>query len=564
MLYYFASNKSKKISLKTFETFNQLREFINIGYKFENLSNEEKLIFCQFLIQCSDGILNNCKMTNISVTNYSGNKDISSLEEIAIENKDTMDDFEITVNDYRSSAEDFFYNIYTIFSYNFEKEGMDYFFNWLYKILENSDIQNQNIIYDKNKLYTAESVIFTVRSILDCFDSNEENQIQYILKFINIILNSQLLQTQEMLICFLLFLDQASPIIAKDEKTFVSIIGILINIIQKSPELVNIASYVLVVITDFAKNFSFTNFEIFKELYNFFSENFTNLSNNTILNIVESLCSLAVVSTNNSEEIINLLIAILNQVKIKLSNSSDKNEIKSCFLIYLKVLKRSNQNTVKEIFERYMTDTYSLQDKILDLFEDDTNLILDYIKVFMNLFTKMKIVTLDYFDFINNQMINLLTKNSEFYNCLRVLELFYMDIISVSSDKKILIENNLFYLCEMIMETIIKHSKKQIELIEYFAQFLSAMIINLNFDKNYKNNKNIFDKIVSLFLDAIRTINEAEMKRKVIQFFRIIIQENKKFPDFFNENEKLSQIIYEVINGLDTYHPVCHSEVKLI
>ena len=67
MLYFFISHKSKRISFKFFETTNEMREFINRGYKFSNYDDQQKFEFLQYLIKISECVMINSKLKTYNI-----------------------------------------------------------------------------------------------------------------------------------------------------------------------------------------------------------------------------------------------------------------------------------------------------------------------------------------------------------------------------------------------------------------------------------------------------------------------------------------------------------------
>ena len=125
-----------------------MKNFINGNYKFSNYNEDEKVQFMNYLIKILFNITNNCVFKTIAkkqdillteeyitiqnINNTKDNNDNNNIKEN--ENEEDLDEInEITIDDYRTAAEDAFINIFEIFAINYGKDGINYFLNEITK-----------------------------------------------------------------------------------------------------------------------------------------------------------------------------------------------------------------------------------------------------------------------------------------------------------------------------------------------------------------------------------------------------------------------------------------------
>lgn len=582
ILFYFISHKNRKISYKFFETLNEMREFINRGYKFYSYSDEEKLQFCNFLIKICESVMLNSKLKKFVTLNFQNLKkdilfieDISSLQTPSDEfNDDDYDTQGISVIDYRKNAEDIFYNIFLIFSYNFHEPGAEFFFNWINKILTDIDINSESIISDNNRLLVVEVVLLVMKSVLDSFEVTEISP-KYIINFCGLLLNSKILQNENFVISFILFLDQASPFIAKDTNLFLSLVQFLLNI-SKIKILESVATYVLLEISDFLK---FPHVESFSIIYKLYSENYDLFSPQSLINVCDTLSNVVGIldkDNNNligstNEELISYFSAILQpaterihktyEYLIALINGNisefdvDQNKLKIEFMknynVFHSVLKKSyflNNIILKHIFDYYMRELFLVTDTILKYFVKDSNFIKEisktYVKVVHHLGEEMG----EYFEKINELMLNAYINNCDNYPCLVVLKFLYSEVAK-DKEKKDYISVNFIKLCDIISKNILIMKKNQIDLLDNFSQLFVKVLDTVNY---LYLNQEIFNNCIALFLDALKSISEPSMNKNVIRVLSRIISDTHIIQKEIS-SPKFQDIIVGIFYNLDHY-----------
>ena len=199
-----------------------MKNFIKGNYNFSNYNTDEKIQFMNYLIKILYNITNNClyktilKKQDILLTeeyitiqniNINNNKD--NINNNIKEKEDDIDEInEITVDDYRTAAEDAFINIFEIFAVNYGKDGVNYFLNEVTKdiipLLEKGidDLTQQNILY-------VEVVIYIIKNISNSFEDLSLDKTP-LNKFVLIIMKSQIVLNNFILINFLLLIDAAN------------------------------------------------------------------------------------------------------------------------------------------------------------------------------------------------------------------------------------------------------------------------------------------------------------------------------------------------------------------
>ena len=238
LFFYFICHKMRKVSQLFFETIPVIRNFIKLNYKFSNYSDDEKIQFMNFLIKILFNITNNCLFKKIlvkqdiqlaeefiTIKNNNTNNDINNNNNVE---EDAIDDInEITIEDYRVAAEDVFINIFSIFEENYDTNGVNYFFTEITKDIIPLLSKNINEINELNIL-SIEVVIYIIKVIANCFDDLGLDKAP-LNQFILIIIKSQVVLNNFILVNFLLLLDEASSSLNYTNSFFSELILFLLN-----------------------------------------------------------------------------------------------------------------------------------------------------------------------------------------------------------------------------------------------------------------------------------------------------------------------------------------------
>jgi hypothetical protein len=593
MFFYFISHKNRKISYKFFETVNELREFINRGYKFSNFSNEEKVEYGNFLIKISESVMLNCKMKHLSINqNMLSKKENLTIEDLEViqegsninlNDQDEDEDGGVSINDYRKSSEDIFYNIFLIFTYNFGDNGAQFFFNWINNIINGLNINEESIAQDENRLLVIEIIFLVIRSILDTIDVNESNN-QFIINFTSVILNSKILLNDLMIIKFLWFLDQACSCLGKDQNLIPSLTNFLLNI-SKNKLLECTATYILLEISDFIK---IPHPDCFRVIFEFYQSNYDNLTPLTVNYLSDALCNfigvldreMKVLVNISDDEVINYYNFILqtaterilktfeffsNMIAQDPNLSGDYSKIKLEFLknynVHNAVLKKSyflTKKVLRGTFNIHMKSTVQVTQAIFKYFVKDSSFIREICKIYIKSIHHLAEDCSEYFNDFNEMMLNAYFNNLENFSCLSVLKVLYSEVARSDKDKKEYISQNFFTLCDMISKNVFQMKKNQIELIDLFAQLIVKVLDTVDY---LVINQEILANVIGLFLDALKTIAEPSMNKNVIRALTRILQDEKIIPKELTM-PKFPEIVYGVFSACDHYESSSLSDVR--
>jgi hypothetical protein len=608
LFFYFAGHKNRKISFKFIESVNEMREFINRGYKFNNYNNDEKIQFLNYLIKISENVMTNCKLRSLNINvslSFSKKEtleieDLEKVQYVENESENFDEDENMTVQEYRKGAEDFFYNIFLIFTYNFNEEGAEYFFRWLMGILNELNINSESIAADENRLLIIDVILLVVKSILDTFDVTGIND-KFILNFCSCLITSKIFANEKMIIEFLTFLDQASAFIGRDTFLLNNTVQFLVNV-GKLKLLENISSNILLAIADFLK---FPSTECFAFVYELYKNNYDNFAPQTLSNLCECLCGLISVMDREQKRLINIseddvisyfalvlqpaterirkdyenLRQIVNVSNLdnKDKNFSDNlqifiqqqgvdlNKIKLDFMknfsVHHNTLKRSfflSRNILKNMFILYMKENSDVTLFLFNLFVKDSIFLREMSKTYVKLINYLENDASQFFDYFNELILNAYLNNFENYSLLSVLKALYANTAKFSNEKKQYISANFINLCDVINKNVYLMKKNQIELINIYAQMLIKVLDNVDY---LIINEVVVINMISLFMDAIKTIAEPSMSKNVLKALTRIISDRKFLPREIIEN-KFYELSYEVFLAADHYESVGVSEVS--
>ena len=198
-----------------------MREFINNFYRFSGLNNQQKIDFVNYLMDIVYGIMENCSYKKLDQNDmslleqeiickeYNLNLGTSkAFNNNKIEDIDEGDDLmDIDVNQYRSSAESVFYNIFFILVENFQDPGTSQFLKKLISSLPMNEINDPKNLNDKFLPIKIDVVLYVITSIIEIFEVEEApNSINIIHNLIKVFLSSQIVfQNQRIFIDFEVF-----------------------------------------------------------------------------------------------------------------------------------------------------------------------------------------------------------------------------------------------------------------------------------------------------------------------------------------------------------------------
>ncbi len=587
-LFFITSNK-RKISIKFFESLAEMREFINEYYKFSNLNDEDKKNFIEFLFKINDSIMNNCKLKSLNIKYdliYNNNLLSLDLEHtnssnllnsnnnlIPNENEIESDLNEISVVDYRNSAEDVFVNIFLILLMNFKDEGAKFFFEKIFNILKNINIYDNNILNDKNKLLISETSIFVMRCITECFEYS--NNIDSIINdFINYILNSQLINNESLTVNFLLFLDKASKNIPKFKDTYEKTIDFILKI-SHNISIEKISTYIIDSICIFSIE---SNKNVFEKIYKNYNENYDNYSNSECVSnlsnaLINCLCINQLKEQNkniNYEEIKNYYFLILKTASERIikigelfkngsfnnyNNNQIKLEILKNYGVHKKILKSAKKiddNFYYEIFKYHFNDTFSITEIIIENYINKDKDLISFLisnlnEYVSNLCDKIEL----FFDKLNNILVKIFLSNSYYYKSLTGIKLLYYYYATIKENYCELIKNNFFILSKEICLKIINEKKFQIEILKEFSDLFYYIFPKLNCSNLNNEQITLLLDIIKIFIDGLNNLNENSLIKNLINALSCFISHENFNKDIIIN--KYLEINYNLFNNMEKF-----------
>ena len=592
---YFISHKLRKISQLFFETISIINHFIKVNYKFSNYTEDEKVQFMNYFIEILFNITKNCIFKSITkkqdiqlaeeyitILNTQNNKNAEINNQINEEKEDIIDEInEISIDDYRIAAEDAFTNIFEIFAVNYGKNGVNYFFT---KITENiipfldkqyNEINEQNILL-------VEVVIYIIKSISNSFEdlNLERNSLN---QFTLILIKSQIILNNFILVKSLLLIDEASSIFDYNKSFFSELVNFLLNQISLKmnaefgnfEQINKLISFILMHICEAYEN-SFIS-EIWEKIYQVYLHYYDKFNFYCVNNITEALCYLLNFEDNNNEILsnevtLNYFIKIVEAPIIRIikigeicinekniNNNKEKmirEEIIKNFGVMTSVLKQcsfiEDKSFINNIFDEIYKKIFQQLNIIINKYNKDSEIM----NCFMNTFTKCSAhLNIDSLNSIyqnfNELMINSFFINSDNFQSIHVLKNIYNlklhNIKDKSSKNKEYIEiyNNCLKLIRQICSAIITSSNYKLELMLCLSSFFVSIFSQLN-SINKEDYVIITDTII-LFNEGIKTFCENRIMNNILYAFISFIES----PNLELINEKYIEIIKCVFSSFD-------------
>lgn len=602
LLFFFISVKKRFISDKFFESIDNMKEFINKDYKFSNYSNEEKVQFSDYLLKITEALIANCRFKTLpllSEINATNNNTINSN----VNDDDVYDSNEISVEDYRQQCEDVFFNIFTIFAFNFKDDGINYFFDKIIKLLSLNqiDINDNSLLSNQNHLVIIEAILFSIKSIVEAFLAFPALNSQPLIQFTSFIMKSKAIENDSLLKSFLLFLEQTSICIPKNANVYFEIINFLLNVILYKKHLSQLASEMIFNITSSCKHYYSQIFDI---LYQVYINHYDSLSSKTLHNLAESLCvSVAVVDddgvfghgvsfdlliqlfSNIMQEATNrigLVVKMLkenNEENIKSNFDKIKNEIVKNYTIHQHVLKHAfltdNSYFLNSVFLKHFNDTYEYTCFIFNIFSQNDSLIIHsitqiYIKVSQKITSFSNNETI--FDNLSNLMINTFKSNPNNYYAIYVIKNLFANYLAEHANSPNAKTNNIvltfFDLLFLIHKNITTMQiTNQIEQLETFARFFSNIYTNINIsavltttNQEHTNTiVNVITNSISLLTEALQSIIENNLINNILKCFMTFMSYSPKEI----LQLKLNDIIFAVFSAIDHYNSYTIKQLNL-
>ena len=587
LFYFFVTCKSKIISQLFFEAILVMKNFINACYKFNNYNNEEKVEFSGFLLKICQKIIINCTFKKIEnqeillneeniCINHDKKEENFNNEEVLLEEE--VD--EIPTNEYRSNAEDSFFNIFLIFASNFLSEGINYYF----KIITNpiipflsKEISEINI----EQILFVESIIFSIKSIVNSFETLIADKTP-LMKFILLLIKSKIVTHDFIYSNFLLLLEEASTFFDCEQNIYEEIIiFILTNInsrinLKNKEMLIQLSTAVLLSICSSCENNYFNNniwekmFFIYKNYYNAFNEI-------SLYNITESICSSLITKGIDKINLINYYKQIIEIPLINIKNISElisakNNGLKELELdkviikninVITRILKQTSfiedKSIINSLFDIVYTTSFSFFYLIIQEYISNSDIVTPFLKMLTKASSYFNNNTINkIFINLNQFLLAIFSKNTEHIQCIYVLKNIYVKKLnSMNNEEKIikneeynLILNNFLQLNKQLCIEIInkKSANNQLELIQCLSTLFNYIFPLLS-ELRKEDDIILFDTVI-IFIEGIKTICENNIIKNILISFSLIIKSNKDDLIKF----KLTEIILACFSSIDHYN----------
>ena len=616
LFYYFISNKSRIISQLFFESLLVMKNFINACYRFSNYNQNEKVEFSNYLLKICENIIFNCTFKklekqeillngdNICIShdkklNNNINKDEDLIEEID----------EIPINEYRNNAEDAFYNIFLIFANNFLKEGVNYFFEQVTKdIIPLLKLKAEEI--NDIQILHIESIIFTIKSIVNCFETLMTDKMSLI-KFTLLLINSNVMSNNFIFSNFLLLIEEASTYFDYDEKIYSDIIIFLLKQIEirinreNEDTLIQLTTAVLLSVCESSVDIYID--DLWQKFFYVYKKNYNQFKEVSLYNLTEAICSSLIIqeeddgyndyieednSYDNIEEkysgiknenkkalsdelLINYFTKIVELPLISIKNISDiinvkndwnkekeqqlKKEIIKNFNVLTRILKQSsfikNKIIINKVFDIIYINSFQNISLIMKEFINNAEII----KPILRMLTKssnylnVQIVNKIFYE-LNELMINMFVNNNENYQSIYIIRNLYSiklkNIDNKNTDNKSYIEilDNFLKLNRQICSSILSGSSNQFELILCLSSLFSNIFPDLTFIR--KEDYIILVDTLIIFIEGIKTICENNIIKSILNSFICLI--NSRNNELINQ--KLNDIVKNTFYSIDHYN----------
>ena len=604
LFFYFICHKMRKISQLFFETISVIRNFIKENYKFSNYSDNEKIQFMNFLIKILFNITNNCIYKKIlekqdillaeeyiTIKNNSNNNSNNNINNKEPED-DVIDDInEITIEDYRIAAEEVFIDTFGIFAENYDKNGVNYFFTEITKDIIPLLSKNINEINEQN-LLSIEVVIYIIKTVSNSFEElNLDNT--PLNQFVLIIIKSQIVLNNFILVNFLLLLDEASTSLNYTNSFFSEIILFLLNQLSmkmnsdfNSIQMNKLISLILNHICDACTNIFVS--EAWDKIYQVYVYYYDKFNFEILVNITESLCSLLIAEENENQNaptnilskdiIINYFtkimeISIIRIIKIgeiienknKEINGDQEKEKKVKFEIIKNfgaitcVLKHSSFIEDKSIINKIFDDFYKKTYRQLSIIINEYNKESDIMNSFMTTFTKCSsLLNTESLNSIyqnfNELMINSYFINNENYQCINVLKNIYNLKLQNIKDKNMTnkeyveIYNNFLKLIRQICSAIITSSNYKLELMQCLSSFFFNIFSQLK--EINKDDYIIISDAIILFNEGIKILCENRLINNIFYAYITFMESN----NYELINQQYVEIIRNVFSSFEHFN----------
>ena len=622
LFFIFITNQSRIVSQLFFESLLIMKNFINACYRFGNYNQNEKIEFSNYLLKICQKIIFNCKYKKIENNNnillkgdninIQCNKENNNINDN--DDEDILNEIdEIPINSYRDNAEDAIFNIFLIFANNFLKEGVNYFFEFITKdTLPLLKLRNDEINIEQ--LLIIESMIFAIKSIVNCFENLMADKTPFI-KLIILLMRSQIINNNFIFSKFILLLEEASTFFDYDDKIYSEIINFFLNQIelrinnQEQQKLIQLATTVLLSICESSKDIY--NEDLWNKMFSIYKKYYDYFNDISLYNFTESICSSLILKDDETDDMENILdddneeeiksnnenrnenhykelsvdLQINNFIKVvetpliqinniskilNNKNNSDifgnkekeelfKKQIIKNFGVLTRILKQSSFSEDKIIINKIFDFIYSNGFKdiylIINEYKNDSEIIKNILKMLVKSSNNLNNQTINkIFNQFNELMINLFMFNNENYQSIYVLKNIYLIKLKHLDNKTL---DNKEYI--EILDNFLKLNRQLCfailsqspELLE-LIQCLTIFFLNIfPYLKNIrKEDIIIINDTIIIFNEGIKTISDNNIIKNILAAFTCLINTRK----IEIINPKFSDILKATFYGLDHYN----------
>lgn len=611
---FFLKYKVKKISDHFIEGLGEMRNFINDYYRFDGLNNEQKSEFINYFMVIFFGVLENCTYTKLPINNMKFleeeilNANLSISKNSAFfnnyENKDMIDEYNdefteetMSVEKYRITAGEVFYNIFTIFLENFGDENCSYFLRE--KLL--STIYDTNIINSPQYPLIIDVFFFALNSISRIIElKNPEKVWNTIKKVINDFLEAKIvLENQGIFIDFIVMINNYCTFIGKEVDVFWKTIKFIMNATKSlNNEKIERSCFITLSRLCGEKDENIQiNTIIIDELFNLFNEKYLNYTFNKIpelTDLIKTIFSLlGIKETERKDNIpqdtmnfykglinkiidpINLKIQeLISQYELNMNDTGLKDiliskTIKSFSVQKEIILKLVGFNSeLKDYFiNNYLEKYLFITEKIMNLFNET---IMNEFISFYNIIAKhIGQITQNNIDNLNKLLISLSfspnIKNN--YELIEILTEIYKNLFTLAENNKnkqlYLQLNNYFIqyflkIVQNLMEIISKSDLKNIE-IKRKAKVLFKFIINvfpkLIINPQNQNEIKIIGDLINFLINCINILYNLEKEVQIneeILISNLCSSFNTIFKNkyYISSNNNISNFLFNAVQNL--------------
>ena len=542
-LKYFLIHSKRKISWMFFNSIESIMNFITDYYRFFGLNNNQIEEFVNYLIDIFFGIMKNCEHKKLNPNDFS-----QLQKEILYKSDDSnwtlvnnnyfnninedLDMEDIDLEEYRTAAENAFFDIYSIFKYGLNEKYEEYFIK---KIISLIDLENKNIRNNFNESFAKQLdiILLVFKSITKGIDVESSKKIiELINNYILLLSDSIYIQNINVFMDYLTFINQFGKGLVLNYECFEKAVLILLPISDKANTdqcLIDSCYIVLFNISSELKGES-----SFENIFNLFYQRFIKIYGNYNHKNIKPL-----------ENLINSMFSVIGINRFYLSENSNQDNL----IPY-----------IQKIFEPIISDIHLLIGNINNFPVD--NVISGIIKtyaLYKEIFYNISICNdslkgqfiIDFISNTNNDLINIF---KAFPNNMEVFTSIIKFYISIGNMIGEFCLSNFTLLNDIFIE-LFKVNNNYFQIVDLFCVIYNKVLNTLNENnQNYlQQNKYISNKFFILINYCIQHLKtKTELNNEVlsqIKYFITFI--NDVFPLInIQEEQETKEIVQQIISTI--------------